>query len=36
MLDAMVSATMTLEEINEGYAMMKRGEIARSVIAFDG
>jgi S-(hydroxymethyl)glutathione dehydrogenase/alcohol dehydrogenase len=35
-LDSMVSATMTLEEVNEGYAMMKRGEIARSVIAFDG
>ena len=35
-LDSMVSRTMTLEEVNEGYAMMKRGEIARSVISFAG
>jgi S-(hydroxymethyl)glutathione dehydrogenase/alcohol dehydrogenase len=33
-LDTMVSKTLTLEEVNEGYALMKRGEIARSVIAF--
>lgn len=33
-LDSMVSKTMTLEEVNDGYAMMKRGEIARSVISF--
>jgi len=33
-LDSMVSKTLTLEEVNDGYAMMKRGEIARSVIAF--
>lgn len=33
-LDSMVSKTLTLGEVNEGYAMMKRGEIARSVIAF--
>jgi S-(hydroxymethyl)glutathione dehydrogenase/alcohol dehydrogenase len=35
-LDSMVSRTMTLDEVNDGYAAMKRGEIARSVISFDG
>ena len=33
-LDSMVSKTLTLEEVNEGYALMERGEIARSVISF--
>jgi S-(hydroxymethyl)glutathione dehydrogenase / alcohol dehydrogenase len=33
-LDSMVSKTLTLDEVNEGYALMKRGEVARSVIAF--
>ena len=33
-LDAMVSKTLTLEEVNDGYELMKRGEIARSVIVF--
>ncbi len=33
-LDSMVSKTLTLEEVNEGYALMKRGEVARSVISF--
>jgi S-(hydroxymethyl)glutathione dehydrogenase/alcohol dehydrogenase len=34
-LDEMVSARLTLEQINEGYAAMKRGEVARQVITFD-
>ena len=33
-LDSMVSKTLTLEEVNDGYELMKRGEIARSVIVF--
>jgi len=33
-LDSMVSKTLTLDEVNDGYALMKRGEVARSVIAF--
>jgi S-(hydroxymethyl)glutathione dehydrogenase/alcohol dehydrogenase len=33
-LDSMVSKTLSLEEVNDGYAMMKRGEVARSVISF--
>ncbi|MFN0027612.1 MAG: Zn-dependent alcohol dehydrogenase [Acidimicrobiales bacterium] len=35
LLDEMVSARMKLEDINEGYAAMKRGEVARQVITFD-
>ena len=35
MLDEMVSARMPLEQINEGYAAMKRGEVSRQVITFD-
>jgi S-(hydroxymethyl)glutathione dehydrogenase/alcohol dehydrogenase len=34
-LDEMVSARLSLEEINHGYDMMKRGETTRSVIVFD-
>ena len=34
-LDEMVSARLSLEQINEGYAAMKRGEVARQVITFD-
>jgi len=34
-LDEMISKTITLEEINEGFADMKAGNVARSVIAFD-
>jgi len=34
-LDEMVSARMPLEAINEGYAALKRGEVARQVIVFD-
>ncbi len=33
-LDEMVSQTIALEDINEGFAEMKKGSVARSVIAF--
>jgi S-(hydroxymethyl)glutathione dehydrogenase / alcohol dehydrogenase len=33
-LDTMVTKTLTLEEVNEGYALMKRGAVSRSVISF--
>jgi Zn-dependent alcohol dehydrogenase len=31
----MVSARLPLEGINEGYAALKRGEVARQLIVFD-
>jgi S-(hydroxymethyl)glutathione dehydrogenase/alcohol dehydrogenase len=34
MLDEMISARLTLEQINEGYAALQRGEVARQVISF--
>jgi S-(hydroxymethyl)glutathione dehydrogenase/alcohol dehydrogenase len=34
-LDEMVSKTITLEEINDGFDDMKAGNVARSVISFD-
>jgi S-(hydroxymethyl)glutathione dehydrogenase/alcohol dehydrogenase len=34
-LDDLVSARIRLEEVNEGYAALTRGEVARSVIVFD-
>jgi S-(hydroxymethyl)glutathione dehydrogenase/alcohol dehydrogenase len=34
-LDELVSARITLDDINEGFEEMKKGEIARSVIIFD-
>jgi S-(hydroxymethyl)glutathione dehydrogenase/alcohol dehydrogenase len=34
-LDELVSARITLDQINEGFAAMKGGELARSVIIFD-
>jgi S-(hydroxymethyl)glutathione dehydrogenase/alcohol dehydrogenase len=34
-LDAMISRRITLDEINDGYAALKAGETARSVIVFD-
>ena len=34
-LDEMVSNTITLDEINEGFENMKTGNVARSVIVFD-
>ena len=33
-LDEMVSATIGINEVNDGYAAMKAGETLRSVIAF--
>ena len=35
MLDEMISKTIALEEINEGFDEMKAGKVARSVIVFD-
>ncbi len=35
-LDDLVSRRIKLEDINEGFAAMTRGEVARSVIVFDG
>ena len=34
-LDEMVSARLALDEVNEGYAAMKRGDVSRQVIVFD-
>ena len=34
MLDEMVSAHLSLEEVNAGYDMMRAGEVARTVISF--
>lgn len=34
MLDEMVSARLTLDEVNEGFAAMKEGRVVRSVIEF--
>ncbi len=34
-LDELVSARITLEDINDGFAQMKQGSLARSVIVFD-
>ena len=34
-LDEMVSARLPLEKVNDAFAEMKRGEVARSVIVFD-
>ncbi len=33
-LDEMVSRTISLDEINDGFAAMKAGDVVRSVIAF--
>jgi S-(hydroxymethyl)glutathione dehydrogenase/alcohol dehydrogenase len=35
-LDDLVSRRIRLDDINEGFEAMKRGEVARSVIVFDG
>ena len=35
MLDEMVSARISLEEINQGFQAMKSGSVTRSVITFD-
>ena len=34
-LDELVSATMPLEQINEGFAALQRGEVARQLVTFD-
>ncbi len=34
-LDEMISKTISLEQINDGFADMKAGNVARSVVAFD-
>jgi S-(hydroxymethyl)glutathione dehydrogenase/alcohol dehydrogenase len=34
-LDALVTARIRLEDINEGFAALKRGEAVRSVVLFD-
>jgi S-(hydroxymethyl)glutathione dehydrogenase/alcohol dehydrogenase len=34
MLDELVSARIKLDEVNDGFEAMKKGEIARSVIVF--
>jgi len=35
MLDEMVSARISLDEINDGFEAMKAGSVTRSVITFD-
>ena len=35
MLDELISRRITLNEVNEGFAALKRGETIRSVIIFD-
>ena len=35
LLDEMVSATIDLDGVNDGYDMMRKGEVARTVITFD-
>jgi S-(hydroxymethyl)glutathione dehydrogenase/alcohol dehydrogenase len=34
-LDELVSARISLEEVNDGFAALTRGDVARSVISFD-
>jgi S-(hydroxymethyl)glutathione dehydrogenase/alcohol dehydrogenase len=34
-LDNLISARIALEQVNEGFAAMQGGEVARSVIVFD-
>ena len=33
-LDNLISARITLDEVNDGFAAMQTGEVARSVIVF--
>jgi S-(hydroxymethyl)glutathione dehydrogenase/alcohol dehydrogenase len=35
MLDELISRRIRLEEINDGFAALKRGETIRSVVMFD-
>jgi S-(hydroxymethyl)glutathione dehydrogenase / alcohol dehydrogenase len=34
-LDELVSATMPLEKINDGFATLRSGEVARQLVTFD-
>jgi len=34
-LDELVSATMALEQINDGFATLRGGEVARQLVLFD-
>jgi Zn-dependent alcohol dehydrogenase len=34
-LDELVSRTITLDQVNEAFAAMQKGEVARSVIVYD-
>jgi S-(hydroxymethyl)glutathione dehydrogenase/alcohol dehydrogenase len=34
-LDELVSATMTLDQINDGFATLASGEVARQLVVFD-
>jgi S-(hydroxymethyl)glutathione dehydrogenase/alcohol dehydrogenase len=34
-LDELVSARIDLDRVNDGFAAMTRGDVARSVIVFD-
>ena len=34
-LDEMISARLSLDEINDGFDRMRKGEVARQVIVFD-
>jgi S-(hydroxymethyl)glutathione dehydrogenase/alcohol dehydrogenase len=36
LLDEMISGHIGLDDVNEGYEAMKRGEVTRTVISFDG
>ena len=35
-LDSLITRRLRLEEINEGFAAMTRGEVVRAVVTFDG
>ena len=35
-LDSLISARISLEQVNDGFAAMKTGEVARSVVVFGG
>jgi S-(hydroxymethyl)glutathione dehydrogenase/alcohol dehydrogenase len=35
-LDSLITRRLRLEDINEGFAAMTRGEVVRAVVTFDG
>jgi S-(hydroxymethyl)glutathione dehydrogenase/alcohol dehydrogenase len=35
-LDELVSRHLSLDEINDGFAALKRGDVVRAVVMFDG